>query len=366
MSSSSDDEDVTDGSGVSRIGVRWTPQTSSNRPGPERERNVFRNAPGPTAYAKRHIYSGSVASAFRLIIDLAIMKIIKSCTEAEAARRGKVNWSVEYDELDAFFAIMFYRGLCGGKNFPLKMLWNVKWGAQRVKDIMSRNRFTEIMSYLRFDNKITRSQRLATDKFALISDVWNRFITNSQQAYVPEEELTIDEQLFPTKARCPFTQFMPQKPDKYGIKFFLMIEVLSKYVCNGFPYLGKDECRPPNQPLGEFVVLRLLEPYFNKGYNITCDNYFTSLPLAQQLVEKKTTLVGTMRLNRKELPPIVADTKSKPLFDTQVLVSAGITLTIYKAKPSKNVLILSSRHEIVKVADPNSQKKNPNTVVYYN
>ena len=34
----------------------------------------------------------------------------------------------------------------------------------------------------------------------------------------------------------------------------------SKYVINGFPYLGKDETRPTNQSLGETVVLRLMEP----------------------------------------------------------------------------------------------------------
>jgi len=36
---------------------------------------------------------------------------------------------------------------------------------------------------------------------------------------------------------------MPNKPDKFGIKFWLASDVETKYVVNGFPYLGKDETR---------------------------------------------------------------------------------------------------------------------------
>jgi len=67
--------------------------------------------------------------------------------------------------------------------------------------------------------------------------------------------------------------------------------VASKYVVNGFPYLGKDETRPENQSLGESVVLRLVEPYKGKGRNVTTNNFFTSLKLADELKKKDTSLV---------------------------------------------------------------------------
>jgi len=50
------------------------------------------------------------------------------------------------------------------------VLWNVNWGPRFFPDIMSRNRFREIMRYLRFDLKRTRSQHLQNDKFALASE----------------------------------------------------------------------------------------------------------------------------------------------------------------------------------------------------
>ena len=62
-------------------------------------------------------------------------------------------------------------------------MWS-KFGVSFIKDVMSRNRFREILRYLRFDEKSTRSERLKNDKFALVSFVWERFVTNSQTCYV--------------------------------------------------------------------------------------------------------------------------------------------------------------------------------------
>jgi len=54
----------------------------------------------------------------------------------------------------------------------------------------------------------------------------------------------VDEQLLPTKTRCPFIQFMPNKPDKFGIKFWNLVDLKSKYLLNSYPYLGKDTDKP--------------------------------------------------------------------------------------------------------------------------
>lgn len=120
------------------------------------------------------------------------------------------------------------------------------------------------MRFFRFDIKRDRSQRLQTDKLALISEAWNTFIENSQNCYKPRN-ITIDEQLFPTRVTCRFTQYMLNKPDNFGIKFWLASDVDSKYVVNGFPYLGKDETRLSSMLLSEYVVLKLAGPFTGCG-----------------------------------------------------------------------------------------------------
>ena len=81
---------------------------------------------------------------------------------------------------------------------------------------MSRSDFTELMRFIRFDKRSESKQRLRSDKFALISTIWDEFIRNSQNCYKPGTNITVDEQLFPTKARCRFTQYITNNEQKFG------------------------------------------------------------------------------------------------------------------------------------------------------
>jgi len=190
--------------------------------------------------------------------------------------------------------------------------------------------------------------------------VLDRFVENSQKAYIPDYSLTVDEQLFPTKARYRFTQFMPNKPYKFGIKFWILAEVKSKYCLNIKPYLGKDEQRVDS--LGTHTVMKLMEPYLGRGYNVTTDNFFTSQDLALKLLDRRTSLVGTMRLNRKEIP--VSDklpTHESTFFATD---SNSLNLVKYQAKPSKTVIVMSTLHR--RAECQTDGKKKPESVLFYN
>ena len=45
----------------------------------------------------------------------------------------------------------------------------------------------------------------------------------------------------PVKSRCPYITFMPNKPDKYGIKFWVLADIETKYVANIILYLEAQE-----------------------------------------------------------------------------------------------------------------------------
>ncbi|KAJ8869477.1 hypothetical protein PR048_028468 [Dryococelus australis] len=104
-----------------------------------------------------------------------------------------------------------------------------------------------------------KPEHVEQDKFAVLSDIWNQFISNCISSYKPRAHVTVDEQHFPTKAKCRFTQCMSSKPDKFGIKFWLAVD------------LGKDEKRPSDHSLSENVVLRLVDPYLVTDRNITME-----------------------------------------------------------------------------------------------
>ena len=66
---------------------------------------------------------------------------------------------------------------------------------------------------------------------------------------------------------------MVSKPNKYGQKYWLAVDKDSKYIVNGFPYVGKDELRSKEERVSDHVVIKLAEPSLKKGRNITTDNY---------------------------------------------------------------------------------------------
>ena len=173
------------------------------------------------------------------------------------------------------------------------------------------------MKFLRFDYEQTGSQRLTTDKSSLILIVWHTFVGNCLRNYRPDTNLTVNEQLFPTKARCRFTQYKPKKPDKFGVKFWMAADVDTKYMLHSIPYLGKDAFRPAGVKLGEHVVLQLIEPYRKTGRNVTTHNFFTSANLAKTLRQQGISIVGTLNRTRKEIPQEIKKMKEY-LYATKV------------------------------------------------
>ena len=249
--------------------------------------NIMKVKPGPTSYSAVRVQAGSPLSAFRIFFDESMLRYIQKCTNIEGQRAiNSSDWNVTLDELEKFIGLIIVRGIINGRNQELKDFWSIDWGCPLFNMTMSRARFTEILKYLRFDIKNERKHLLKTDKFALISTTWNAFIENCKKAYVSFPYVTIDEQLLPCKARCKFIQYMANKPDKFGIKFFLAVDVQNKYMFNAVPYLGKDEGRKSDISLPTHVVMTLMEPLFGKGYNVTCNNYFTSVNLMKNLCSK--------------------------------------------------------------------------------
>ena len=160
--------------------------------------------------------------------------------------------------------------------------------------------------------------------------------------------IIVNEQLFPTKDRCRFAQCMPSKAD--GIKFLLAADVDSKYLINGFLYLEKGNQSPFNVSFSEDVVLRLISPFENKRRNVTTDNFFTTLKLAEALKSKNTSRVRTVKRSRREIPVSVKISNST-FYLTTVLTYKDTNRAFYQGIKDKSVLLTSGLHPIVEIAD---------------
>ena len=155
-------------------------------------------------------------------------------TNEDAQRRGDEQFTASLAELKTFIGLQYDRGIYG-KVHPVAFLWSKRYGIPIFYENMSRDYFLKILKYLRFDDKPNRVRNgPGADKFAPIRQAFENFTNQCQKKYLRKFLLTVDEQLMPLKSRCSFVTFMPNKPDKYGVKFLVLADMEIKYVSNMF------------------------------------------------------------------------------------------------------------------------------------
>jgi len=130
-------------------------------------------------------------------------------------------------------------GVYRGSQEALHELWSRHSGRPIFLATMSVNRFKLLLRFCRFDNKVTREQRRATEKLEAFRDVWTMFVAQLRKFYIPGTGLIVDEQLVPFRGRCPFRQYIPSKPAKYGVKVWWCCDGATSYPLNAEVYIGK-------------------------------------------------------------------------------------------------------------------------------
>ena len=228
------------------------------------------------------------------VVSLTNKKIRSWTQEYSAEQLSKMKQDckeIDLIELKAWLGLHYIRGLYQHNLWLLERLWDKEIGPQVYNATMSRNRFKFIMRFITFDNKETRAERYKSDKFAAMRDIFEDWNIRCGEPVQCSAYVAIDECLYPSRGRQPAKCYNPSKPAKYGVNMKDLNEVTFPYTYGSQVYAGK-----PDQP-GDFylpkteqITLRLLENYgWNKlrGRNLTTDNLYTSIPLANKLLDKK-------------------------------------------------------------------------------
>ncbi|KAJ4426464.1 hypothetical protein ANN_27278 [Periplaneta americana] len=298
------------------------------------------------------------------------VNIIVHYTNEEASIRNLKLTNTE--ELYAFFGILILMGANNDSELPIDDLWGKVLGKNIYTATMSRIRFGELLSLIRFDDKQTRTERRKQDKFCPIREVFYKIDELFVKYYIPSAHLTIDEMLSLFRGRCPFKVFMKDKPGKYGILIRMLSDVHTRYILKMEVYAGKDE-RPAEERSAKAVVRHLVKPLEGTGRNVTTDRYDTSIELAEELYnDDKLTLVGTLKSNRKHIPEELKKTQGREIYSSRFLFTdpktgkAPVTLVSYitRLKPTKNLLLLSTQHD--RKVDESTEKKKTDVNLYYN
>ena len=158
--------------------------------------------------------------------------------------------------------------------------------------------------------------------------------------YAPSHNLSIDEQMVGTKSRVSFLQYMPKKPNKFGIKLWALCEAVSEYCLQFQIYTGKlKECS--EHGLSHRVVFDLMTTHLDKGFRLFFDNFYTSFTLVKDLLLRNTLAYGTIRVGRGKFP---ANFKTEKLEKgmTKYIENENIVAVHWKDK--RDVFVMSSFH----------------------
>lgn len=259
----------------------------------------------------------SEIDAFRLLFNEEIMNIIVNYTNKEIQKRAKNFQDQRYvqnsdvKELEALFGLLFISCINKDNRKDATDMWS-SFSANIYRYIMNQNRFEFLLLRLRFDDKELRDR---SDKLAPVRLIWSIFIKNCRESYEPRFYVTIDEQLLSFRGKCPFRVYIASKPDKYGLKIVTMCDAVTFYMIDAIPYIGKEGGRSKS---ASDYVKALAESIRGSWRNITYDNWFTSVPLADEMIKDyQLTTIGTVRKNKREIPPSFLPNKKKEPLSSQ-------------------------------------------------
>ncbi|KAF2887353.1 hypothetical protein ILUMI_18820 [Ignelater luminosus] len=181
------------------------------------------------------------------------------------------------------------------------------------------------------------NQDVFEDQHATIRRLCELLNEKSLSVYCPSENLTIDEQLIGFRGRFREEVYIPNKPNKYGIKIIDANDVVVEPV--------KQSCR-----------------------NITTDNWYTSTKLAKELLtpEYKLILVGTLNKRKLDIPLEFLPDRNRPQFGSLFGFHDKITLVSYIPKPKKALVLLSTMHNDIAIDTSTNETQKPEIITHYN
>ncbi|CAI6351009.1 unnamed protein product [Macrosiphum euphorbiae] len=227
---------------------------------------------------------------------------------------------------------------------------------------MPRNRFELILRFWHFSDNLKAP---VDDRIYKVRGLIERLVKNYQSVMEPGEYMAIDESMVPFRGRLKFRQYIPGKAHKYGVRLFKICEV-NGYTHDVNVYAGKNQVN--GKGLACRVVLELSNPFLNAGRTIVTDNFYTSLPLANELLDNNTHLIGTLRSNRIRLPEIFK-TKLRP---GEIIGRENINgIVVAKWHDKRDVSMMSTKHNINMVETGKKNRKNepilkPQIILDYN
>ena len=225
--------------------------------------------------------------------------------QVERIRVDSSWYETNAEEMKVYIGLRIFMSIV---NIPeMKMYWakDFAFGGFYPSKVMPRNRFDKLCQYIHANDRSMNElddNGKPKDKLFLIRPVLDIVRAKCKENYIPPRDLSVDEAMISFRGQLGIRQYMPAKPTKYGIKMWQLCVAENGYCCDFSAYLGKPSDGEREKDLGKKVVLQMTESLRGQYNHIYYDNYFSSISLLEELLERRIYGCGTIRSNRVGLP----------------------------------------------------------------
>lgn len=238
------------------------------------------------------------------ILDMIVEETNKYAVQcinnsSSSSKRHQQAWQpVTRGEMNTFIGILLIMGVT---QLPeIRLYWSKKdmYTNARIKNAMKRDRFLYILKFLHFSDNTTARTK---DRLNKLRNIVEAIVDTFKNTVKPGKNIVINESMVPWRGCLGFRQYIPGKRHKYGIKLYKLC-FPEGYTYNIDIY-ARINTKTIEKTHSHDVVMRLISGLLFKGRILFTDSYYTSVPLAEELLQKRTFICGTVKLNKKCLPP---------------------------------------------------------------
>ncbi|KAG8269740.1 hypothetical protein J6590_108806 [Homalodisca vitripennis] len=288
--------------------------------------------------------------SFSLFLDQDILMHIVSQSNLYANQSNNFNLNLTVDELKCFLGILIIMGF--HKLPSIRLYWSTdpNFHFSRISKLMSLKRFLKILRFLHLNDneKLPDKGSPDFDKLFKIRPLLDYVNNKCQTMFQPSRNLSVDESMIGFKGRNTMKQYMPKKPVKRGFKVWAIACSQTGFVCSIEVYTGAKGGNP-ELLLGEKVVMGMCSLFLKKNYCVHFDNFFSTVPLVEKLLENGVFACGTFRSDRKHYPTNLSSDKAMEQGQYDAVQFGDLSVCKWKDHGKKSVSVLSNYHNPSKV-----------------
>ena len=263
----------------------------------------------------------------------------------------KYEWTdVDTEEMYRFLGIITYTTLCHLPSLPDYWALNSVTSQSVPRSVMTRDRFSIIWWNIHLSNpeedRVNDARGLGGyDKLFRIKPLYDTVRMACKTHYHPRQQVSVDERMLATKAKTGMTQYMRDKPTKWGLKLFVLADSSNGYTVDFNMYTGKTNT-PIIHGLAFDVVMALVtSASLGTGYHLYMDNFYSSPALFNALRYIQVGACGTYRENRKGCPRLRDNALTKKAARGSIRWLREDNVLFVKWMDTKEVAVCSTIHQ---------------------